>query len=197
MDCNTLLPAIEAVSSSHAIDPHSLYALFEQIPDGRQARGRRYPLPLLLTLVVLAKLAGQTTLSGVAHWVRLRQEWVCRHLPEVKQHLPCANTYSYALARVSAEMVLTQMQHFLQPSLPHQPTQAKRGQRHLAIDGKTLRGTVGPTRPPHERVHLLTVYDLSTGCVLAQGQVGQKEKESSACAPLLKPLPRSRVRRDG
>lgn len=191
MDGNTVLPAIEAVPSSHSIDPHSLFALFAQLPDGRQARGRRYPLPLLLTLVVAARLAGQPTLSGGAHWVRLRREWLRQHLPEVKQPWPCATTSSQALARVSAEMGLLQVQHFLQPSPPHQQAQAKRGQRHLAIDGRTLRGTVGPTRPSHQRGHLLTVYDLSTGGVLAQGQVGQQENASRACVPLLKSLPLS------
>ena len=31
------------------IDPASLYRAFEQVRDGRKAKGKRYPLPLLLT----------------------------------------------------------------------------------------------------------------------------------------------------
>jgi hypothetical protein len=35
------------------IDPASLYRAFEQVADGRKKKGKRYPLPLLLTLLRL------------------------------------------------------------------------------------------------------------------------------------------------
>jgi hypothetical protein len=35
------------------IDPASLYCAFEQVTDGRKKKGKRYPLPLLLTLLML------------------------------------------------------------------------------------------------------------------------------------------------
>ena len=41
--------AAEALS----IDPASLYSAFEQMRDGRKRKGKRYPLPLLLTLLLL------------------------------------------------------------------------------------------------------------------------------------------------
>ena len=44
-----------ALHQAEAIDAHGLYVAFEQIPDGRKKRGVRYPLALLLTLIVLAK----------------------------------------------------------------------------------------------------------------------------------------------
>ncbi len=37
--------AVEALS----IDPASLYSAFEQVRDGRKQKGKRYPLPLLLS----------------------------------------------------------------------------------------------------------------------------------------------------
>jgi len=33
--------------------PESLYHAFEQVRDGRKAKGKRYPLPLLLTLLLV------------------------------------------------------------------------------------------------------------------------------------------------
>ena len=39
----------------------SVYRAFEQIQDGRQKRGVRYSSALILTLIVLAKLAGMTS----------------------------------------------------------------------------------------------------------------------------------------
>ena len=41
------------------LDVGSLYAHFEMLPDQRDDQGKRYPLALVLALVVLAKLAGE------------------------------------------------------------------------------------------------------------------------------------------
>jgi hypothetical protein len=48
-----------------SIDPASLYCAFEQVADGRKQKSKRYPLPLLLTLLLLGKLAGETTINGI------------------------------------------------------------------------------------------------------------------------------------
>lgn len=57
-------------------DAASLYCAFEQVTDGRKKRGVRYPLPLILTLLMRGKLAGETTISGVVDWVKERETWV-------------------------------------------------------------------------------------------------------------------------
>ena len=48
-----------------SIDPASLYRAFEQVIDGRKKKGKRYPLPFLLTLLMLGKLAGETKVNGI------------------------------------------------------------------------------------------------------------------------------------
>ena len=48
-----------------SIDPASLYSAFAQVTDGRKKKGKRYPLPLLLTVLMLGKLAGETTVNGI------------------------------------------------------------------------------------------------------------------------------------
>src|SRR5258708_38389101 len=45
----------KAASEGLVIDPASLYSAFEQVRDGRKQKGKRYPLPLLLTLLMLGK----------------------------------------------------------------------------------------------------------------------------------------------
>lgn len=52
--------AAQALSS----DPASLYCAFEQVADGRKKKGKRYPLPLLLTLLRL----GQTGRRNHGQW---------------------------------------------------------------------------------------------------------------------------------
>src|SRR5205823_7624416 len=70
MNYNTLTEAIEQGGWDQQIDALSVYRAFEQVEDKRHKRGVRYSVALILTLVVVGKLAGMTTLWGIAEWVR-------------------------------------------------------------------------------------------------------------------------------
>jgi len=94
--------AAEALS----IDPASLYSAFEQVRDGRKRKGKRYPLPLLLTLLLLGKLAGETTVNGIVDWIKERQGWLRCQLNWPKR-FPTNSTYSEALARCDAKPIVT------------------------------------------------------------------------------------------
>ena len=72
---------------------------------GGKKRGLRYPLALLLTLIVLAKLSGETTLSGVVDWAWHRRQWLGETFYLPHQRCPCFSTYTYALSKLSAEEV--------------------------------------------------------------------------------------------
>src|SRR5436309_2845472 len=95
------------------IDAMSVYRAFESIPDHRRKRGVRYPLALILTLVVLGKLAGMTSLAAVGEWVRLREEWLNHVLPKLHKSFPCAATYSNVLQAMKAEEVNQVMSQWL------------------------------------------------------------------------------------
>src|SRR5260221_13740364 len=97
MNYNTLQEAMEQVGWCQQIDALSVYRAFEHIQDGRHKRGVRYRVALILTLIVLGKLAGMTSLVGVAEWVRLRAEWLSEVLPGTRKSFPCAATYSNVL----------------------------------------------------------------------------------------------------
>jgi hypothetical protein len=49
-----------------------------------------------------------------------------------------------------------------------------------AADGKTLRGAV---RPDGSQVHLLSVFDVGTGCVRAQREIAAKTSGSPSSRP--------------
>jgi hypothetical protein len=94
MDYTTLQEAMEQIAQEQQIDALSVYRAFEQIEDGRHQRGVRYRVALILPLIVLGKLAGMTSLAGIAEWVRLRAEWLAVLLPTTRKSFPCAATYS-------------------------------------------------------------------------------------------------------
>src|SRR5690349_13944547 len=107
MNYITLSEAMEQVGRGleQEIDALSVYRAFEQVEDGRHKRGVRYSVALILTLILLGKLGGMTTLLGLAEWVRLRGQWLRQVLPGARKSFPCAATYSNVLRAVDAEQV--------------------------------------------------------------------------------------------
>ncbi len=186
----------KAKTEALKIDPASLYRVFEQVKDGRKARGKRYPLPLLLTLLLLGKLAGETTIHGIVEWVRERQGWLRVQLDWPKR-FPTNSTYSEALARCDAQQIATVLAQVLlkaraveqcgtEPSRLYASKQPD-VLTHVALDGKTMRGTWGHPNAEHPSVHLLSMYECQSGIVLTQRSVASKENEISAAAALLHP----------
>jgi hypothetical protein len=55
------------------IDPASFYREFEKVKDERKAKGKRSPLPFLLTVLLLGKLAGEKSINGRVDWVKERK----------------------------------------------------------------------------------------------------------------------------
>src|SRR5579859_2061896 len=179
-----------------SIDPASLYCAFEQVADGRKKKGKRYPLPLLLTLLLLGKLAGETSVNGIVEWIKERQGELRRQLHWPKR-FPTNSTYSDALARWDAQQIATVIAAVLlkaraveqggsEPSRL-QATQQEETLTHVAMDGKTLRGTLGHESEEQPSVHLLSLYECQSGIVLTQRAVHSKENEISAAAALVHP----------
>jgi hypothetical protein len=102
----------KAVAQGLIMDPDSLYSAFEQVTDGRKKQGKRYPLPLLLTLLLLGKLAGETTVNGIVDWIKERQGWLRAQLHWPKR-FPTNSTYSEALARCDAQQIVTVLANVL------------------------------------------------------------------------------------
>jgi DDE_Tnp_1-associated len=73
MNLTIVDPVEEVAPGPFPIDPTSLYHAFAQVQDGRKRRGKRYPVALILTLSMLGKRAGETTISGIVDWVKLRE----------------------------------------------------------------------------------------------------------------------------
>jgi predicted transposase YbfD/YdcC len=193
MNSSTFLSGLAIPNEPLTIEPVSLCATLAQVTDRRGKKGRLYRASIVLTLVVLAKLAGQTDPTNIARWVRLRQDWLCQALNLKRGRLPCANTYIYVCQNVE----LTELNNLLgkffnrfsksvvPPSSLSQPPQPQRAIRHLAIDGKALKSTLNCARNGCVPVHLLELYDVATGHVLTQLNVETKENEITVAPRLL------------
>jgi hypothetical protein len=130
------------------------------VPDTRHKRGRRYEIGLVLTLLLLAKLAGEQTIAAATQWVLERQTLLAQWLPLLR--CPCANTYRNICAGVDANALLQAVAGVLNAAtastLVAQVVQlaqvapaaaaavltaatAAPCLRHLACDGKARRGS--------------------------------------------------------
>lgn len=151
-------------------DIGSLYEYLEQIEDKRQAKGRRYKLIDLLVLMLLAKLGGEDTPSGMAEWISHRKEtWVACQIidkPKTASHMTYRRILQEIISAEGFEKILQQY---------HRRRLEMECEIIITIDGKTVRGTIpyGACRG----AHLLAVYVPSQGLVLAQAEVDKKENE--------------------
>jgi predicted transposase YbfD/YdcC len=172
---------------------HSLYETLRRLPDSRRRQGKRYELALLLCLLLLAKLAGQTSLKGATEWIRHRGNAIADHFGLKRRQMPCQMTYCRMLACIDPQVLDSLLAAFFvrweaEQRCASEPSRLQTSQgfldhAQLAIDGKTLRAT---TSQPHA-VHLLSCYDVTTGTVLWHCNVGEKQNEISALKPRLTP----------
>lgn len=92
MNYNIVDEARELAGWSAESEAFSVYQAMQQVTDTRRDQGKRYSLALLLTCVLLAKMAGETTLQAIAEWIRLRSTWVQTILPGTRDTCPGAAT---------------------------------------------------------------------------------------------------------
>ena len=158
-----------------------LFTYLSRIPDTRDNRGKIYPLPVILTYIILAKLAGHDTPTAIHNWVKLHQTELLSLFESRHQRVPCLNVYRTILSEVVTmdDLMKTLNQYLLE---------VYGGQTSplIAIDGKTMKGTIpkGETRG----VHLLSAYLSEEGITLAQKEVGSKENEITVAKDLIEEL---------
>jgi predicted transposase YbfD/YdcC len=161
----------------------SLYAAFQQVSDGRGRRGRRYEVAVVLTLLLLGKLAGEQTMAGIAEWVRERQSLLRQWLPLPRT--PCANTYRYVCAHVDAQELFAAVAAVLSSPALAQPTppngSAPPPLRQLACDGKEIRGSQRLTATGVQAAQgLLGIYDTASDRMQAMLPIEGKGFEPKA-----------------
>lgn len=195
MDYTTLFSQMPGDPTQPSKRAPALYEVCQGLVDGRRARGKRYDLAGLLVVLVLAKLAGMQSLLGASQWIQDQQAFLCARLRLSWKRMPCANTYSYALAlldsqRVNALLAAWCVRQEAASRCGEEPSrlvmQPSEQHVHLAIDGKALRGTGKQAYGGEElQKQVLHVYEVQTGIVLQQCPIAPDHNEVSTLKPLL------------
>jgi hypothetical protein len=158
----------------------SLMELLEGITDPRGARGKRHPLPALLALAVVAMLAGIGSYEGIVQFGKERGWEFLRQLGFTTRWGLCKATYSRVFRRIDILAFEAAVARWLGSRLTTGEA------RHLAIDGKSLRGSRDGGTPA---AHLVAAYAVDAGAVVAQLRVDARTNEHKAALELLGVLP--------
>lgn len=166
--------------SGQLFDLGSLYARFRELHDCRKARGKRYRLEMVLTLIVLAKLCGEDTPSGIAEWAKHRTGWLCEVLNLERKTMPHRSSYQRILERVVDWEELEQMASRFLSERRYFGKQVL-----VSIDGKVLRGTLDEAQ---NGVYLLAAYLPQEGIVLMEVAIRGPGQEIEAAAQVLRSI---------
>ena len=160
--------------------PLSLYEAFGDVPDPRDASGRRHPLQAVLTLAAVAMLSGARSLYATAQFGRDRGEEFTAALGFTRDVPPCCATLHYLFRALDRRAFERAVRRWTDRQV------GRNGWQAVSLDGKTLRGTQGHELPG---VHLLAAYAHEARLVLDQVPVDAKTNEHKTALELLDVIP--------
>jgi hypothetical protein len=164
-----------------------LWQLCREVPDWRKRKGRDYPLPCLLSIIVMATLCGvvrgQRDLAAFASKLTQPQLRALRSYRrrDGRYDYPKETTFQRVLANVDAGA----LERVLQAWQEQMGGKAKSGSEDLvAIDGKSQRGST-PHVADEQKPQLVSAQSLPDGRVLGTVLVEKKSNEIPAARQLL------------
>src|SRR5438876_3070614 len=153
---------------------------FENLTDPRMERTRRHVLQDILVVALCAMIANANTWVDIERFGKAKLDFLRRFL-ELPNGIPSHDTFGRVFARLDPAALLVCLQDWLSY------LRQKLGGKHVAIDGKTLRGSHdGTTRP--NALHLVSAWATEARLFLGQLAVDQKSNEITAIPQLLELL---------
>lgn len=162
-----------------------ILAAFAELPDVRQASGKRHQMTLCLALFTLAVTAGNRGFLAIGDWLKSYRQDLLDLFKPPKQRLPSYSTIRRVLLNVNYQAYSAALAQFFEVApLPGET---------LAVDGKVLRGsyqleTDNPDSPPHPAIQLVSAYLVERGIILEPYQVDRKTNEIKALPEFIKHL---------
>jgi len=172
----------------------SLLEYLGKVTDHRKPKGVRHGLAAILAVIVVARLCGADSVYAAAQFAAaMPQEALrrcgIRYSKRLGRYVPPSHkTIKRAVRNVDAKAADEQLCAWLRA----EAAAGRLDWRHIAVDGKTVRGARdGDGKAPH----LLSAYEVRGGIVLGQDEVDGKTNEITCFVPLLQAILDGRARR--
>jgi predicted transposase YbfD/YdcC len=159
--------------------PHiSIKKHFRKHKDPRRRHGRKYSLGDLIVIAICAIISNCNDWQQVATYARERKDWFKRFL-DLPKGVPSHDTFERVFDRIDPAAFQACFRDWMQ-SLSE-----LLGTKHIAIDGKTLRGS-GSSKLG--ALHLVSAWATANHLSLGQVAVADKSNEITAIPQLLELL---------
>lgn len=153
---------------------------FASLTDPRVERSRRHILQDMIVLALCAMIANADSWADIERYGKSKLDFLRRFL-ELPNGIPSHDTFGRVFAMLDPAALLLCLRNWLAD------LRAKCGGRHVAIDGKSLRGSHdGATRP--NALHLVSAWASEARLFLGQVAVAEKSNEITAIPQLLELL---------
>ena len=148
----------------------NLITSLQEIRDFRASRGRRYPLWLILLLVVMGTISGCRSYYALEDFGARHYGAVSEQLGLTVTRLPSDTTFRRILQKLDFQALAQEFGQWASQTIDIQP------QEWIAIDGKSIKGTVTEHGTAYQNfVALVSLYSSRQGVVLASQQFQSKK----------------------
>jgi len=154
------------------------------IPDFRSDQGKRFPLCAVLAHACAAVLCGCRSLSAIAQWGRDYGPQVASAVGYNRPQTPRTTTFHLVFKDLDCQAFDRAIGAWVEGVLPQLDQEGALAA--VAIDGKTLRGTLGHVEVP--ALHLLAAVSHQLGLSWGQVPTDEHSTENTAILALLKSL---------
>ncbi len=125
----------------------NLITSLQEIRDFRASRGRRYPLWLILLLVVMGTISGCRSYYALEDFGTRHYGAVSEQLGLTLTRLPSDTTFRRILEKLDFQALAQQFGQWASQTIDIQP------QKWIAIDGKSIKGTVTDALNLYKAMH--------------------------------------------
>jgi predicted transposase YbfD/YdcC len=166
---------VKAVASQKPLPSFSIAQYFQTLKDPRRVHGRRHLLHDIVVIALCATIAGAQDWQEIEVFARNRIAWL-RTFLRLPNGVPSHDTFERVFALLEPQAFQNCFRDWVQS------LQEKLAIKHVAIDGKTLRGSaLGPLGP----LHLVSAWAVEQRLSLGQVAVAEKSNEITAIPALL------------
>jgi hypothetical protein len=160
----------------------SLIDTLKQVEDFRSARGRRYPLWVVLLLVILGMMSQCQGYCSLEAFASRHQDALIQALGLSLKRLPSDSTFRLVLQQLDYARLLEVFNPWAQQHIKLEPAEA------LSLDGKAIAGTLVAHKATQQNfMSLVSLYCQQQGVVLsAQAFENQHQSELEVVQQLLK-----------
>lgn len=153
----------------------NLLQILAQLPDFRAARGRRYPLWLVLLLVIMGTMSGCFSYCALEDFARRHHQALNQQLELSPLRFPSDSTFRRIMTKIDFAQLAQVFNQWAKQQITIQEAE------WLAVDGKSIRSTVSKCNSSYQNfVNVVSVFSNCQGVPVAIEQFHNKENSEIA-----------------